>query len=176
MDEEKLELEFVISPEMMFRVIKTGTTRMGTKMPRRLHIRNALRVVVLALVVAIGTILLERFFHIEPSFSFLIFGALAAVGLVVILQQSSLIHLSETIVSAGGNDGRTRTTIDRNGVCERNGMGEVRLAWRAFEEYVDMRDGLILRFGGLLLAVPDAALPDEIDRTGLKRLIDEVSQ
>ena len=50
------------------------------------------------------------------------------------------------------------------------------LAWRAFDEALDVKDGLVLRFGAMMLIIPDAALTDDLSRTQLKTRVEAFAQ
>lgn len=61
--------------------------------------------------------------------------------------------------------------LRREGILMRTDLAETALRWSAVDEVVDLRRGLGLVTGAAVLPLPDAALPEGMDREGLRRLI-----
>ncbi len=156
----RYSLTYELSPEMLTRAMMSWSKPLRTRAQkwRRFGMGFTLYIGLVALVV----VLLQFEILNDDILLGLAIGCLGGLAIWAVVYRYSTGKLTAMVHAAQARHGSVDTVFCPDWVEISSAISKTRMQWRCFDHIGRIEDATVLRAGGIVYAVPDAALPDGV--------------
>lgn len=168
------EIRLTYEPEAKFilKAMDAAGKSILKAQPWRRRLRNIARAVPVLFGVAAAAValLIVAGAELEP----------ASIGIGMVIGAAALFTASRDMVrevaevnaAASGRGGPVTLVLGSEGLVEFTGCARIEVGWLAVDEMLDLKRGFGLRFGAMVIPVPDTALPEGVSRGDVRAFVE----